>query len=631
MSSKDGFINLSKINYNIRLSQLITTYGIGGIVDFVDQPLMVATHKKWDKYIKIYEERLAHKLKVNGFIFPQDLDNKNYTPFVRFPKWYYCPKCRSLKPIEEWEKDYVNYCKRTKKEDEIMRTPLCMNHKYTVKLIAPSILVACKKGHIDDFPWINWAHVHKGRVCDNPQLQLISQPGSLGLDSMKIRCNCGAENSMESASRKGIFEKLQPPIDEKNRYGSFLCGGNLQWNNKKEECDEFPEMVLRNSSNIYFTKIESSLSIPPYSDDITTSITESSEFEALQSAADKKNKKGKLESFIEDDLDDYIESISEEINLEDKKELIKETINRILFGKSCESESKNDFRYEEYRALTEDIISKDYKSRDFKIEKKDAKLYGINEIDKIVLVKKLREVRALVGFTRIKPPDNSIIGSDKDNNNGEVRLVDIKDDDFQWYPGYEVRGEGIFIELNSKMIEKWIEENPRVKERADLLNSRYNIENDNKIKRQITAKFVLLHTLAHLLIKELSFECGYSSASLRERIYCNSPSERNMNGILIYTADSDSEGSLGGLVKQGEVDRLPHIIKRAIKRANWCSYDPVCINSKGQGVRSLNLSACYSCALISETSCEEFNTLLDRALIVGTLDDKSIGFFNKYI
>ena len=142
----------------------------------------------------------------------------------------------------------------------------------------------------------------------------------------------------------------------------------------------------------------------------------------------------------------------------------------------------------------------------------------------------------------------------------------------------------------------------------------------------------MLHTLSHLIIKELSFECGYSIASLRERIYCDMPGEdHEMSGILIYTADGDSEGSLGGLVKQGKIEKFPKIFKNAIKRAKWCSYDPVCINSKGQGRKSQNLAACHSCTLLPETSCEEFNVLLDRALIVGNLENDKLGFLSSYI
>lgn len=610
---------MDKHGYNVRLAQLITTFGPGGIIDFIDQTFMTASQKYWGSPVKIYEERLAKKLNVNDFIFPQDCDSKYNVPFVRFPRWYYCPECGKLQPINEWEKEYL-LAHKDDKDIRYMKTPVCTGHKNEVQLVAPSILVACKRGHIDDFPWSEWAHKNVGGECSNPKLKLILNSGSLGLDNIKVRCtntNCNAENSLKLASSKNALK-------------NFTCKGKFQWKNESEECKEKIEMVLRNASNIYFPKIESSLSIPPYSDDINRLINDSKEFESLESAMKKKVRKGKLKEFIEDDLEDYIVDISKEINMGDKFGLINEIVRRELLNKEDTSKkTKNDYRYEEYKALTGISTPDNYSSRDFKIEKKNIGDYCIEEFSKVILVKRLREVRVLVGFSRINMYDNFIMGTDDDDD--KSRIIDIKDKEERSYPGYEVRGEGIFIELNLKLIDNWVKENNEISKRAQKLNDRYSKVNKGSY-REITPKFILLHTLAHLLIKELSFECGYSSTSLRERIYCDIPSDNyNMSGMLIYTADSDSEGSLGGLVKQGEPNILSRILKKAIKKAVWCSYDPICINSTGQGFNNLNLSACYSCALLPETSCEEFNTLLDRVAIVGTLDNRNIGFFSKYI
>lgn len=141
-------------------------------------------------------------------------------------------------------------------------------------------------------------------------------------------------------------------------------------------------------------------------------------------------------------------------------------------------------------------------------------------------------------------------------------------------------------------------------------------------------EFVLIHTFAHLLINQLSFECGYGSSSIRERIYCEkTENEHEMYGVLIYTASGDSEGSLGGLVRQGEKGNIEDTIRDAVRNAAWCSSDPVCIQSLGQGPESCNLAACHNCALLPETCCENGNRLLDRGVIVGSLGDRSIGFF----
>lgn len=145
--------------------------------------------------------------------------------------------------------------------------------------------------------------------------------------------------------------------------------------------------------------------------------------------------------------------------------------------------------------------------------------------------------------------------------------------------------------------------------------------------------FVLLHTFAHCLINALANDSGYSNASIREKIYCSkylSDTAPKMAGILIYTASGDSEGSLGGLVRQGMPGRIENIIYQAINEAKWCASDPVCIQSTGQGQDGCNLAACHNCALLPETSCENKNMYLDRGLMIGTLDDATIGYFNEY-
>lgn len=249
-------------------------------------------------------------------------------------------------------------------------------------------------------------------------------------------------------------------------------------------------------------------------------------------------------------------------------------------------------------------------------------------VKNISLIHKVREVQALVGFSRLEPLDD-----DNSNNGGKIKKVLIKEDSTNWYPGYDVRGEGIFIELDEDAIDAWRTNNIGVQRRVDHLNENYAKSYYGDIRpRTISAKFLLLHTLSHLLMKQLSFECGYSIASIKERIYCSEASEgKNMSGILIYTASGDSEGTMGGLVRQGRPDTFPTIFKRAIESAMTCSNDPVCSLSMGQGRDSLNLSACYACTLVPETSCEEFNVFLDRGVIVGTYEEPEIGFFSHYI
>ena len=142
------------------------------------------------------------------------------------------------------------------------------------------------------------------------------------------------------------------------------------------------------------------------------------------------------------------------------------------------------------------------------------------------------------------------------------------------------------------------------------------------------AEFIMMHTFAHIVMNRLVFECGYQTASLRERLYC-SPDGKEL-GVLIYTAAGDSDGTMGGLVAMGRSKCLPLVIQRALEGARWCSSDPVCrdVGGKdGQGPSSCNLAACHNCAMVPETACEEFNRLLDRGLVVGSPNDPGLGFF----
>jgi hypothetical protein len=194
-------------------------------------------------------------------------------------------------------------------------------------------------------------------------------------------------------------------------------------------------------------------------------------------------------------------------------------------------------------------------------------------------------------------------------------------------PAIEVFGEGIFFSLNEMAVSKW-EQSDVARLRNQKLSSRWKESTRSKYVRKPTARYVLLHTLAHLLIRQLVYETGYSSASLRERIYSSgSDSGGAMAGILIYTAAGDSEGTLGGLVRSGEPRRLLSSMATALVSASWCSLDPVCGESGGQGPDSLSLAACHACCLVAETSCECSNVLLDRQLLV----DQEHGFFNGVI
>jgi len=193
-----------------------------------------------------------------------------------------------------------------------------------------------------------------------------------------------------------------------------------------------------------------------------------------------------------------------------------------------------------------------------------------------------------------------------------------------WLPAVQVRGEGLFFTFDYELLAKWASQNS-VKSRFDSIQ-RYQ-DNFYESDNGVTPIYVLLHTLSHLLIKELTFFCGYGQASLQERLYVSSDEDTKMAGILIYTASGDSEGTLGGLVRMGKPGYLEEVVSTALEKAMWCSNDPVCSESAdGQGASGESPASCYACTLLPETSCESFNRQLDRGLVIGVPSDSSSSF-----
>jgi hypothetical protein len=280
--------------------------------------------------------------------------------------------------------------------------------------------------------------------------------------------------------------------------------------------------------------------------------------------------------------------------------------------------TEEDFRRQEHHVLIDGGGSP---TDDLFVERIDGARYGWlgAYFRRVGLVRKLRETRVLTGFSRLVPKS--------DRSDPAVQPLSINGG-LGWLPAIEVRGEGIFVEINADKLKNWTERSGgRV---ASLLHEYERRRVARKLKdRNVDARFIMIHTLAHVLIKELTFTCGYGSAALRERLYCNlENSAAQMNGLLIYTASGDSEGTLGGLVAQAHPGRFERLVEEALRRSSWCSNDPVCMESPGEGALSSNLAACHGCVLLPETSCEEGNRLLDRGLLVGTINDPTLGFFH---
>ena len=199
-----------------------------------------------------------------------------------------------------------------------------------------------------------------------------------------------------------------------------------------------------------------------------------------------------------------------------------------------------------------------------------------------------------------------------------------------WIPASDVHGDGFFIKFNEGVIREW-ESRVAVQARdAMILQGHRGWRAARRLDPERGypgIRYAMIHTLSHLLIRELALECGYNAASIRERIYSDSNAEDPMAGLLLYTAAADSDGTLGGLVELGKPEHLGRMLKQALRRSTVCSSDPLCSEHDASKDRSLHGASCHACAFVAETSCERGNRFLDRALLVPTFDTKGAAIF----
>lgn len=603
---------LEQVTHSVRVSQAVLQYGVGAMVDFPDQTLVTAAPEFWGAVSRIYDDRFAKALDVDYFCMPKDI------AYSRFPEWYFCPKCRLFQPLNKWVDSYRKKVKERQLErDEFMIYSIQCS-KCWQDLVVARIVTVCENGHLNDFPWIKWVHARaKRQICFEPELKFkTGASGSEGLEGLVVECACGARTTLKDAFDTDIFERMD---QEENSFG-FRCEGNHPYKHVKEKCGKYPKTIQRGASSVYFPVTYSSLVIPPYADKLNAKIEQSQGYdECMIMISDEESVEDRIK-LINNRISRWAEKIANEIGV--LKADVESILKRKWLDYSTEKLDVNgvDYRFDEYMALTGEISTPMDALGDFSREVMPVEEYGLPHIKSIALIDKVRVVNALIGFSRINP-----VASIEAEG-----FVSVKNYETRWYPAYEVKGEGIFIEFKQEEIDGWIEEHQEVIKRAAKVNTNYaNSFIGKNHSREISPKFIMLHTLSHLLISQLSFECGYSIASLCERIYCSEARDgKEMAGIFIYTASGDSEGTLGGLVRQGRVDAFPRIFRKAINSAKTCSNDPVCIMSHGQGRDSINLAACHACALLPETCCEEKNGFLDRGMIVGTFEHRNIGFWS---
>ena len=581
-----------------RLSQTINPFGVGAILDIEGESLMATDISTWDvsKTTRIESKRVEKALGVAELRTPPSVPSRpsKNTPglyYRRFPTWLFCQDCRRMR--------------RMLLRDETGEPPLC-NHCSGRMVPMRFIAVGTEHGHAMDVPWVRWAHSQPNTPeeerCQDENLLFNTRSGPTGgLVSLVVHCaTCGASRHLGDLTTRDSLRRI-----------GFRCKGTQPWQGFNPiGCDERVEVLQRGATNVTLSETTTALDVPEASlpvKDVEAEVRQHRNFKDVQSAPTGPR------------ADVLIDLICEDLGVPP------ELVRRIAEGTSSVDQETRAAREglldDEWNAFQQaiDNPNEPVGTPHFQVEASSLLPERPTDLDElaaeyfgsVVLAHKLREIRVLHGFRRY---------------NVTADLVDVNlgpRGRQRWLPAVESFGEGAFITLAEQRLASW-ESQDSIISRVRQLERRRRQSPIGPRYDEVTPRFVLLHTFAHLLMRELAFSCGYSAAALRERVYAKVGTGSHA-GVLIYTAAGDSEGTLGGLVRQGEPPRLLRSIYSTLQTAAWCSSDPLCLESRGQGLDSMNLAACHGCSLVSETSCERANLLLDRVLVVG--DNHVRGYF----
>lgn len=595
----------------VRRSQLLTTYGAGSMIDLVDRSILVAGLDYWHyegERPPIYEPRLSARLVTQfrqakrvlnphaTFSPPPPCDEREPSEragleVVEFPRWMVCQRCRQL----------VQASSSIKIVDGRYRHACGAGNDV---LVPVRFVVMCGNGHLEEFPWS--AFVHEGMSgCQSTALTMTEDAGAELLD-VRLSCQgCEATRTMDQAEP---FVKSSP------------CRGARPWLGRgpgvAEPCNLPVAMKVRTSSSTYFGVTASALSIPNDAERLERmvrkhlpSLKEAS-WETLPTLLT-------LVPPIKADLGGF------------PIEQVWAALDAIRRGEIAPTLPIRDAEYAFVQGLPEerpgDAPNEDERAASFFARRLRPRSPLPAGIDRIVLVRQLREVTAQVGFSRLAPIDAEMDGDVKVDIAHLGHLTD-------WLPAIENRGEGVWIQLDEARLREW-ESREAVRRRSEALRVGWNRDGGGRVGPAFFgARYYLLHSLSHLLIQAIALECGYSASSLRERIYCSRPGDATpMAAILLVTTTPGSEGTMGGLVAQGR--RIEQHLERALALARLCSNDPVCAGhapDDAHDERHLEGAACHGCLYLAEVSCERMNRMLDRALVVPVIDQPpELSFFGE--
>lgn len=600
----------------VRPSQLLWTYGPGALIDLPNLSVITMGLDRWEenRCPPIDESRLLEAVRailgtqVQRLRMPPVVTEENANPFtpegkigvpVRpFPRWLRCVRCGLLAEIDS---GLFSLKENPYRPDQTHFLHTSCEKGSHSDAVPARFLLACRNGHLDDFPW-HW-FVHGGPSGCKGTLRFFERGASLQTENLWVKCDtCGAARSLVHAFGAEAQNNLP------------ACRGrHPHLDTYDDDCDAEARTVLLGATNSWFPITVSVLAIPHTGDTLTQLVEDG--WEDLKDAESEAELKGLLKAFkkrgVLPGMDRYgATEIWTAIEKKRKGESGKKQI------------AEGDVKLPEWAVLTHPNPPTDWPH--FLSERIAPPAKFASLISGVLLLKRLREVNALVGYTRVEAPEES---ASPDERPPMAALCRNRPD---WVPATEVHGEGIFLRFDEKAVATW-EAKAEVKARdARLRAGHRGWRNARQLDQDAGypgIRFAMLHTFSHLLIRELALECGYNAASIRERIYAKADGDTPMAGILLYTAAADSDGTLGGLIELGKPESLGRMIEHALVRAAICSSDPLCSEHDPEKDRSLHAAACHACTFVSETSCERANRYLDRSLLIDTFACAGASFF----
>ena len=592
-----------KAHGQLRRSQVITTFGPGALIDLPRDSAIVGGLDTWGSETnleRIEEPRLLAKLRTMTGVSrprlyapppePEPWQRQQGIGGWRFPEWF----------VVQESKFRTRSGTNSRSRRMVHRKALDRGRFDKNPVIATRFVRACRKGHVDDIDWYRFVH-GEGNLCRR-QLWLDERGTSGDLAEQIVRCECGKSRRMYKA-----VEFAKSPLGK--------CSGARPWLGlyAKEECDEPSRLLIRTASNAWFPQVLSVLSLPDRGSEVDRAVEEL--WDRLQIVSDAS------------DLDFVMRypDVANRLSSFGREEVVRAISARRSGGPAGERPIKHaelDALLAVPKGFGDDVpVDPDFHARRLP-ESVWSRSSRFDGVESVIQVHRLREVLALAGFTRLEPVMPNVDGEyDGDVSRAEIALEPA------WFPAVENRGEGIVLQLRRGAVRKWLGREAVERRLEQLLSGHHAWAHQHNAERPFPGgPYLLLHTLAHLLIQSLSMRCGYPAASIRERIFADHGGGRY--ALLLYTASPDAEGTLGGLVQQARA--MEDHLQYALLAASLCSNDPVCaehLPGESMEERWLHGAACHGCALIAETSCEMRNEYLDRALVVPALYAPDAAFF----